>query len=108
VGHHLNTVRLNAEYHFGDRVSGTFGWFNVDGTTDPVVFGPAALIGSANGDPKSAGYIGNISWWPVQNISLTFQYTGYTRFNGGSTNYDGLGRNADQNNTMYILARFVF
>ncbi|MBZ5659401.1 MAG: hypothetical protein LAO08_03260 [Acidobacteriia bacterium] len=111
VPHHLNTVRLNAEYHFGDRVSATMGWFNIDGTTDPVVFGPAPIIGSANGDPKNAGYIGNVSWWPVQNISLTFQYTGYTRFNGGSTSYDdpgGLGRNATQNNTMYLLARFVF
>jgi hypothetical protein len=108
IPHHLNTVKLNAEYHFGDRVSATMGWFNIDGTTDPVVFAPGAISGSSNGDPKNAGYIANVSWWPVQNIGLTFQYTGYTRFNGGSTNYDGLGRNATQNNTMYLLARFVF
>jgi DNA invertase Pin-like site-specific DNA recombinase len=36
------------------------------------------------------------------------QYTAYTRFNGGSTNYDGSGRNASGNNTVYLLARFVF
>ena len=34
------------------------------------------VTGSANGDPRSDGYIANISWWPVQNIGLTFQYTG--------------------------------
>jgi len=105
---HLNTVRANAEYHFGDRVSATFGWFNTSGTTVPVVFAPGPITGSANGDPHSTGYIGNLSWWPVQNISLTFQYTGYLRFNGGTTNYDGSGRNAEQNSTLYLLARFVF
>ncbi len=108
VQHHLNTVQANAEYHFGDRVSAVFGWFNVDGTPDPVVYGQAPVYGSANGDPRSSGYIGNLSWWPVQNISLTFQYTGYTRFNGAATNYDGAGRDAGSNNTMYLLARFVF
>jgi hypothetical protein len=67
------------------------------------------VTGNANnGDPRSGGYIANVSWWPVQNIGLTFQYTGYTRFNGAATNYDGAGRNAGSNNTVYLLARFVF
>jgi hypothetical protein len=111
IQHHLNTVKANAEYHFGDRVSGTIGWFHIDGTPDSNVFVPGSISGSANGDPRSGGYIANVSWWPVQNISLTFQYTGYTRFNGAATSYDALdgsGRNAGQNNTMYLLARFVF
>ncbi|HXP81582.1 MAG TPA: cytochrome C [Verrucomicrobiae bacterium] len=111
--HHLNTVQANAEYHLGDKYSGTIGWFNVDGTPDPLLFNagslpPLPVTGSANGDPRSAGYIANISWWPVQNIGLTLQYTGYTRFNGAATNYDGAGRNADSNNALYLLARFVF
>lgn len=113
VPHHLNTVQANAEYHLGDKYSGTIGWFNVDGTPDPLLLNagslpPVPVTGSANGDPRSAGYIANISWWPVQNIGLTLQYTGYTRFNGAATNYDGAGRNADSNNTLYLLARFVF
>ena len=106
--HHLNTLQANAEYHFGNRVSAVFGYFNVDGTPDQAFYPQAAVFGSANGDPRSSGYIGNLSWWPVQNISLTFQYTGYSRFNGGGANYDGAGRNAGSNDTMYLLARFVF
>jgi hypothetical protein len=39
---------------------------------------------------------------------LTLQYTGYTSFNGASTNYDGAGRKASSNNAVYPLARFVF
>ncbi|HLJ24559.1 MAG TPA: hypothetical protein VKT71_10675 [Candidatus Acidoferrales bacterium] len=102
IRHHLNTIQANAEYHFGNKLSGTIGYFDVDGTPDPVLFA------SANGDPRSNGYIANVSWWPVQNIGLTFQYTGYSRFNGAATNYDGSGRNASSNNTAYLVARFVF
>jgi hypothetical protein len=106
--HHLNTFMANAEYHFGNRASGAFGWFNTTGTTDVNLYPQDSVGGSANGDPRSAGYIANFSYWPWQNLQLSAQYTGYTRFNGGSTNYDGAGRNANSNNTVYLVARFVF
>lgn len=106
--HHLNTFMANAEYHFGNRASGTFGWFNTNGTADPLLYPQDAVSGSANGDPRGAGYIANFSYWPWQNLQLSAQYTGYTRFNGGSTNYDAAGRNASGNNTVYLVARFIF
>jgi hypothetical protein len=108
LGHHLNTVQGNVEYHYGTRFSGTVGLFSVTGTPDPLLFGPGTVSGSANGDPRSNGYILNFSWWPEQNIDLAVQYTGYTRFNGAGTNYDGAGRNASGNNAVFVLARFVF
>ena len=109
VRHHLNTLQANAEYHFGDRYSLTGGLFSITGTPDPLLY-PANSVGdSANqGDPRSTGYIANVSWWPVQNIDLAFQYTGYYRFNGARINYDGSGRDASANNTVYVIARFVF
>lgn len=107
-GHHLNTFQANAEYHYGDRLSGTFGWFSTTGTSDPLLFPPAAVSGSANGGPKSNGYIANVSWWPVQNFDLALQYTDYLRFNGSGTNYDGSGRSAGANSTVYLLGRFIF
>jgi len=106
--HHLNTVMANAEYHFGNRVSGTFGWFDTSGTNDPLLFAPGAVSGFANDSPRSSGYIANVSYWAWQNLQLAAQYTGYTRFNGGSTNYDGSGRNASSNNTIYLDAKFIF
>ena len=118
VQNHLNTVQANAEYHFGDKYSATIGYFSVDGTPDLLLYSgettpgdPATIppvTGSLNGNPRSNGVIANVSWWPVQNIGLSFQYTGYTRFNGAGTNYDGSGRNAGSNNTLYLVARFVF
>ena len=106
--HHLNTLLANAEYHFGNRASGAFGWFDTSGTVDPLLFTQEAVSGSANGDPRGSGYIANFSYWPWQNLQLSAQYTGYTRFNGGSTNYDAAGRNASGNNTVYLVARFIF
>lgn len=106
--HHLNTFTANAEYHVGNRVSGAIGWFGTHGTVDPVLFAQAAVSGSANGDPRGSGYIANFSYWPWQNLQLSAQYTGYTRFNGASTNYDGAGRNASSNNTVYLLTRIIF
>jgi hypothetical protein len=118
VQHHLNTVQTNAEYHLGNKFSGTIGYFSVTGVPDFLLYSNATtpgdvttvppVTGSLNGDPRSNGYIANVSWWPVQNIGLTFQYTGYARFNGAGTNYDGAGRNASSNNTVYLVARFVF
>jgi hypothetical protein len=108
IRHHLNTVQANAEYHLGNKYSATIGYFNVTGTPDPLLFPSGPVTGNANGDPRSNGVIANFSWWPVQNIGLTFQYTGYTRFNGAGTNYDGAGRTASSNNAIYLLARFVF
>ncbi len=108
IDHKLNSGNVNVEYHFGDRYTAAIGGFDTSGTGDNYLYAPAAISGSANGSPRSAGYIANVSYWPLQNVDLAVQYTGYTRFNGGSTNYDGSGRNASDNNTVYLLARFIF
>jgi hypothetical protein len=106
--HHLNTFLTNAEYHFGNRYTGTFGWFDTGGTVDSKLYTAAPVSGSSNGDPRGSGYIANVSFWPWQNLQLAAQYIGYTRFNGGSTNYDGSGRNASGNNTIYLDAKIIF
>ncbi|HXX22108.1 MAG TPA: hypothetical protein VEO19_03035 [Terriglobia bacterium] len=106
--HHLNTALVNAEYHIGNRYSATFGWFDTGGTVDPLLYAQSPVTGSANGNPRGAGYIANFSVWPMQNLQLAVQYTGYTRFNGAAVNYDGAGRNASGNNTVYVDVKFVF
>jgi hypothetical protein len=105
---HLNTLMANAEYHFGNKYTGTLGVFNTGGTVNPALYAPNPVTGSANGDPRGAGYMASVSYWAWQNLQLTAQYTGYTRFNGGTTNYDGSGRNANANNTLYLNARVIF
>lgn len=106
--HHLNTFRLDGIYHFGNKYAATIGTFATWGTPDSMLFAQAPVSGSANGDPKSNGYIANFSYWPVQNIQLAAQYTGYAKFNGLGSNYDGEGRNASDNNSLYLMVWFIF
>jgi hypothetical protein len=106
--HHLNTFLANTEYHFGNKYTGTFGWFDTGGTVDASLYTANPVTGSANGDPRGAGYIANVTFWPWQNLELAAQYTGYTRFNGGTTNYDGALRNASSNNTIYVDMKVIF
>ena len=46
--------------------------------------------------------------WPYLNTRLFVQYTAYDKFNGSSTNYDGTGRSASDNNTLYTWVWFAF
>jgi hypothetical protein len=77
-------------------------------TVDAVRYAPAPVSGSANGDPKTNGFIGEVDLNPWQNTRLGVQYTLYDRFNGGKDNYDAAGRRASGNNTLYLLAWVVF
>lgn len=108
IPHHLNTFRVNAVYHFGYRYAPAFGYFVTTGGADPLLFAPAPLTGSRTGSPNSKGYIANFTYWPVQNVRLALQYTGFTEFNGAGANYDGSGRNAGDNNSMYIYLGVIF
>ncbi len=63
---------------------------------------------SANGNPDTRGWIVEANYLPWLNTKITLQYTAYTQFNGGSSNYDGFGRNASANGTTYLLAWLNF
>jgi len=106
--HRLNTVMANAEYHFGNKYTGTFGWFDVTGTSDVGLYPSVPVTGNFNGDPRGAGYLANFNYWPWQNLMLGAQYTGYTRFNGAQNDYDGAGRSASGNNTIYLDMKVIF
>jgi hypothetical protein len=49
-----------------------------------------------------------LSYWPMQNLQFAAPHADYTRLNSGAINYDGANRNATGNNTIYLLARFIF
>ena len=73
---------------------------------------------SASGSPTTGGYTLRFKWVPFGkigsfaspwfNLRLGAQYTGYWRFNGGSSNYDGFGRSASDNNSLFVYAWLAF
>jgi hypothetical protein len=104
----LKTLRVNTSYYPIQQAGLTVGYFQTTGTVDAVRYAPAPVGGSANGDPKTNGFIGELDFNPWQNTRLGVQYVAYDKFNGGKTGYDGFGRRASGNNTLYLLAWIVF
>jgi hypothetical protein len=102
AANHLNTFKLDGTYHWTNKYTATGAIFSTTGNTDPLLYAPAPLTGSNNGSPNTRGYTAQFAFWPVQNIDLSANYTGYSKFNGASTNYDGANRNASDNNTLYV------
>jgi len=102
ASHTLNTIRGRLTYHIRQRYGFTLAPFVVTGDADATLYAPAAVTGSASGSPNSSGIIAEADFMPWQNVRLSAQYTAYTKFNGGTTNYDGFGRNASWNNTLYM------
>jgi len=104
----LKTFRLGGSYYLRRTYGGALGYFSTNGSSDALLYAPAALTGFANNSPNSNGWIGELDYVPWQNVKLLAQYVSYTKFNGASKDYDGSGRNANYNNTLYLLGWFAF
>jgi hypothetical protein len=63
---------------------------------------------SDNGKPDSSAIISELDYLPWQNTKFSLQYTAYTKFNGSKNNYNGTGRDASDNNTLYLNGWIMF
>jgi hypothetical protein len=111
----LSTTEVQATYYYRRKIGGTLQYFSTTGSTDTLLY-PATtgltpnpgVITSANGSPDTRGWIAELNYLPWLNVKVSAQYTWYSKFNGGGTNYDGIGRNASDNNTLYLLLWFAY
>lgn len=99
----LKTFKLTGEYSFQRMIGGALGFFNTTGSTDTVLYAQAPVTGSLANNPDSRGYVAEVNYLPWLNTKLQLQYIRYDKFNGLSNNYDGAGRNASDNDTLYLL-----
>ncbi|MEP6574288.1 MAG: cytochrome C [Gemmatimonadota bacterium] len=104
----LKTFKVNTSYYPSMVIGLTGGYFQTSGTTDAGLYAPAPVTGSATGNPKTSGVVGEFDFNPWQNTRLGVQYVAYNKFNGGGNGYDGSGRNASGNNTLYLLGWLMF
>lgn len=118
---HLRSLRAKATYYYDQTYGVTAAYFNINGTPDPLLFPDPSLTDapvSANNSPNSNGWIGELdyipfshggpSFWPWLNMKLGVQYVYYNKFNGGTGNFDGAGRSAHDNNTLFLFAWLAF
>ena len=99
---HLNTFAVSAQYYWWETFGPSIGYFDTTGNSN------AALYGSQTASPDSNGWILQWTYLPAANVQLGAQYTLYNKFDGASSNYDGSGRNASDNDTLYLFAWFLF
>ena len=111
---HLWSLKATVDYLYDKTYGGAISYFLDNGSHDALFYSD-----SATGSPLSDGIVlqvnympfnknGGPSFWPKSNLKLSVQYVIYNRFDGARTNYDGSGRNASDNNTLYIEAWFAF
>ncbi|MGH8401153.1 MAG: cytochrome C, partial [Gammaproteobacteria bacterium] len=103
-GDNLNLLKADASYYWNNDYGPTLAYFTTTGSTDTLLYAPDPLDGSMTGSPDSSGWILQWTWVPDLNVQISAQYIMYSKFNGSSSNYDGAGRNASDNNTLYLAA----
>jgi hypothetical protein len=95
-------LKLKGTYYYQRKYGLNLQYFSTTGDADPGLYAPGSVGGSNNASPNSSGYIAELNYVPIQYVRLMLQYTGYLKFNGASSNYDGAGRNASDNNTLFL------
>ena len=92
---YLDSENLVATYYWQRKIGITLGFYNLNGSTDKTYFG------SQGGRPDSSWGNVEVDYLPWLNVKVGLQYTAYAKFNGATSNYDGNGRNASDNNLIF-------
>ena len=108
VSNSSKVFRINSSYVYQRKYGATLGYFSITGNADANQYMMGEVMGSRTGTPDTKGYVAEIDYLPMEKIKLALQYTAYSKFNGASTDYDGFGRKASDNNTVYVLANFMY
>lgn len=108
----LNSFKFSGTYIYNHALSFTGTYFKVWGSADGGLYGTKHGNGVTPNTPDTRGWMAEIAWspWmmgapgPISTINqrVGLQFTFYDQFNGSSSNYDGTGRNASDNNSVFL------
>ena len=115
----LNQLRLKASYIYRASWGGSLSYTSTTGSADDTLFPgtqpdsngdpiPIPLSGNVANTPTTRGWTPEVFWMPTQNIRLGAQYFMYDSYNGAHSNYDGAGRDARDNNTLFVYGWFAY
>jgi hypothetical protein len=117
ASNHLTAISSDLTYAFDQTWVVSLAGFDLHGSVNNGLYAPTALSGSNNGAPDSRGYTLQAEYIPFGklnsrggpwlNVRLGAQFTGYLKFNGGTSNYDGFGRAAKDNNPLFIYVWLI-
>jgi hypothetical protein len=112
----LNQINTKASYYFQKWYGINFGYQRTTGSSDQLLYNTGASVtGSANGSPNTSATILELDYLFAldgrqdhRTQRFVIQYTNYLKFNGASNNYDGFGRNAKDNNTLFVALWLLY
>jgi len=109
----LDEININASYYYRNTYGFTVGTFGVWGDRDPLLY-----VDNRTFSPDSQGFIFQADVTPFGgedapfgkrlNLRVGLQFVVFTKFNGASSNFDGLGHNASDNNTLRLFVWTAF
>lgn len=114
----LQSLTLDATYVYDQTYEGILGLGAVWGSRDATLYAADPVEGSRNGKPNTTSLSLEGAWtpfgkegsWgaPYANLKLGIRYTHDFTFNGASSNYDGFGRDASDNDAVlgYLWTAF--
>jgi hypothetical protein len=120
VNNDLSEFKEWATYYYKETYGATIAYDKLWGNRNQLLYNTGAddSTGSLKGSPNSTSWTVEADWvpfgkedsfWrPFINWKLGLQYTLYTQFNGSGKNYDGYGRAASDNNTLFLFLWTVF
>ena len=97
-----NVFRAKGSYVYDAKYGASLAFFNQTGTTNSLLYDSTRVYGNISGNPAIRGWTSEVFWTPVQYLRVGLQYTMYGRYNGAAHNYDGAGRNAADNNSLFL------
>lgn len=111
----LKQFRVKGSYIYRAKYGASLSYFSTTGSSDVTLYPglqddgtgtgtliPTPISGSATNNPDTRGWIPELFWTPVQYVRVGLQYFKFDRFNGQTANYDGVGRSARDNNTIFF------
>jgi hypothetical protein len=110
---HLQDVRFDASYYWRGKIGVSAQVFDTWGPPDQLLYAGASTF-----RPASSGVTLQIDGTPFGsgnsplgkrfNMRVGLQYTNYFSFDGAGSNYDGLGHNAQDNNTLRVFTWIAY
>lgn len=106
-------LNLNAAYYYRNTYGLSLGAFNSHGSGDATLYPDSRL-----NRPDTAGTVLQLDWTPTGkesyqgpswlNYRLALQYTAFSKFEGASSDYNGAGGKASDNNTLFVYLWSAF
>jgi hypothetical protein len=112
----VNLINTKVSYYFNRQYGISAGYQHLTGSSDAGLYSSnTAISSSANGNPDTEDVVGELNYLfsitgrsDYRSFRLVLQYTAYRKFDGAAINYDGAGRRASDNNTIYLLLRGLY